>query len=294
MKALLVITFASFSLWGYGQGVPYWKTADQNRSASHHNKPSCHTQSAPRIDQTHQKEQKLGSHGSHGNKVEMFTLGNQGSDSTSIRLIRPDLSSETLSLEEGNLKLPKATSGGFYALIAEENTTDGYFSAVRYISAMGKPSKVSPEKLTDLPKTVLEIVPSPLHREHDRYTASKSYRFIVTFMGKPLPMTNVILETQKTGAKSFMTDSRGEITVSLPNDFTDATPKRSENKPSEFLLSVSHAEGGKTYLSTFSMPYYVNPNDFWQSQSWGAGAAAFGFFGGMILYSRFRKGSQNG
>lgn len=294
MKSFFTLTLAFLSLWGYGGENLYWTVADQNGSSTHHGKPSCHSGKPTLSHNANTDQSNSKGHGMHGGKPEIFTLANTESNATSIRLIRPDLSTEALGFKDGIVTLPKPKTGGFYALIAEENTTQGYQSAIRYISTMGKPSNVSPEKLTALAKTPLEIVPSPLHREHDRYTASKEYRFIVTFNGQPLADTEVILETLSTAPKSFQTDSRGRVIIALPNDFTDVKPERSANKPSEFLLFVSRTEAGKHYNTTFSMPYYVNPNDFWQSQGWGAGAAALGFLGGMILYGRSRKGGKNG
>ncbi|WP_294895296.1 hypothetical protein, partial [Sulfuricurvum sp. RIFOXYD12_FULL_44_77] len=64
--------------------------------------------------------------------------------------------------------------------------------------------------------------------------------------------------------------------------------------PSEFLLSTQHRDGERLYKSTLTMPYSLNPNDYWQSQTYGAGAIFIGFIGGLLVYRRTKKGAKNG
>lgn len=271
MQPILWALLFAASLWGYGDGVVYWTPhgCDEGKAA------------APK-------------HGGHGKEQSaMFALMNTEKNA-SAKLILPDLSIQPLTFKLNTVMLPKPTMGGYYAMVAEGNTANGVFSAVRYLSLQGRPAKISPTKLTALPKTDLEIIPDPLHREHDRYTASKSYRFIVKFRGRPLCNTTVILQTHDTPSRTYTTDAKGALKITLPNDFTGVRVGRSENKPSEFLLSTHHRDKEALYTSTFSMPYYVNPNDFWQSQGWGAGAIFIGFLGGMFLYRRTKKGAVHG
>jgi hypothetical protein len=223
----------------------------------------------------------------------MFALMNTEANAHA-RLILPDLSEENLTFKRSTLMLPKPSMAGYYAMVAEGNDTNGSFSAIRYLSLHGRPCKVSPTKLTALPKTDLEIVPDPLHREHDRYTASKSYRFLLRFQGKPLANTAVTLETHDTPAHTYTTDQTGAFAISLPNDFKNVKVGRSENKPSEFLLSTHHRDGEHLYKTSLSMPYSLNPNDFWQSQSYGTGMIMIGFLGGLVFYRRIKKGAKNG
>ncbi|MGA9045828.1 hypothetical protein [Sulfuricurvum sp.] len=266
MRILLSALVVSASLWGYGEGVLYWTPhgCDEGKASA-------------------------SKHGGHGkDESAMFALMNNEGN-TSATLILPNLSEKSLPLKNNTVILPKPPMGGYYAMVAEATTATRVQSAVRYLSLHGRPAKVSPTSLTALSKTTLEIVPDPLHREHDRYTASKSYRFILNFQGKPLKNATVTLETHKTPVQNYMSDETGAFTITLPNDFTDVRVGRSENKPSEFLLCVHHNKDFTEYTSTFSMPYYVNPNDFWQSQSWGTGAIFIGFLGGLLLYRRHKK-----
>lgn len=224
----------------------------------------------------------------------MFALMNLESNS-SASLIQPNLNKEPLEFKANTVMLPKPPMGGYYAMVAEVNTSEATYSAIRYLSLHGRPAGISPTKLTALPKTMLEIVPSPLHREHDRYTGSKSYRFIAMFEGKPLANTAIVLETHNSAPQTFTTDAKGVAEITLPNDFKNVTSDRRSNKPSEFLLTLRHDTEDKHYVTTFSMPYSANPNDFWQSQEWGAGAIFIGFFGGLLIYRRQNaKGVKRG
>jgi hypothetical protein len=271
MKKTTLMLFIAATLWGYGDGAIYW--------APHGCDDGVKTASK---------------HGGHGKgESAMFALMNTETNAHAY-LILPDLSEQNLTFKRNTLMLPKPSIGGYYAMVAKGYDMNETFSAIRYLSLQGRPAKVSPTLLTALPKSALEIVPDPLHREHDRYTASKSYRFLLHFQGKPLANTAVTLETHDTVAHTYTTDQAGAFSIALPNDFKNVKVGRSENKPSEFLLSTQHRFGEHLYKSTLSMPYSLNPNDFWQSQSYGAGAIFIGFLGGLFLYGRTKKGAKNG
>ncbi len=272
MKKAVLTLIAAATLWGYGDGAVYWTPhgCDEGKAAA-------------------------SKHGGHG-KGESAMLALMNSDgNASARIILPDLSAEPLNFKRNTVMVPKPKMGGYYAIVAEGNSTNTVFSAVRYLSLQGKPSKISPTKLTALSKSVLEIVPDPLHREHDRYTASKSYRFVLRFHNQALADTAVSLQTHNTPAQTITTDEAGKFTITLPNDFKNVRISRSENKPSEFLLTTQYREGETLYQSSLSMPYSLNPNDYWQSQTYGAGAIFIGFLGGIFLYRRSKtKGVKRG
>ena len=270
MKTLLFTLLVSTAVWGYGDNAVYWvpHKCDEGKKAA-------------------------SAHGGHGRgETAMFAAMNLEKNATA-QLVLPDLSVKKLEMNLNTVMLPKPPMGGYYALVLNTQSPERVESAVRYLSLHGRPSKVSPTLLTALPKSALEIVPNPLHREHDRYTASKKYRFTVMFQGKPLPDASVLLETGRSGSTPYVSDAKGNFSVELPDDFEDVKVGRSENRPSEFLLTVEHRSGSTDYVSTFSMPYYVNPNDYWQSQELGAGAMLIGFLGGLFLYRR-TKGVNHG
>jgi hypothetical protein len=277
MKKILLPFLLTASLWGYGDGVVYWAPHVSHGGESSHGKHGEHPQ---------------GEHGKHsghgmGEATMLHVMNLEGNSSAT--LITPDLSKEDLNLSDTTLNLPKASVGGYYTLVLTHRADNQVDSAIRYLSQQGRPSKVSPTKLTALPKTDLEIVPNPLHREHDHYTASKSYRFLLTFQGKPLADTPITLETQNNSLVNYTTDKTGALTITLPNDFKNVSSEKSENKPSEFLLKTRYQDGEVVYVTTLSMPYSLNPNDYWQSQKYGAGAIFIGFLGGLFLYRRSKK-----
>lgn len=221
----------------------------------------------------------------HGGGATMLALSGAEDKNISASYLLPDLSVAPVELKEGMI-IPKINMGGYYALIAFGEDANGRDFAIRYLSSNGKPVKVSPLKLTNKPKNILEIIPAPLPREHDRYTASKIYQFNVIYNGKGLGNTEVELVIDGKPQK-LKTDKDGKLTVLLPNNFSDVTFENRKSK--EFLLSVSKSIDGKMYTSSLSAPYYPNPNDWWQSQYLGFGGMALGFFGGMALYMRARK-----
>lgn len=266
MKKALLTLLTTVTLWGYGDSVIYW---------------------APHV--AHTGEHSHGKYGGHGMGETTMLHAMNLEGNSSVTLITPDLSKNDLNISDNTLKLPKASIGGYYALVLNHHTDNQVDSALRYLSQQGRPSKVSPTKLTAFSKTDLEIVPNPLHREHDRYTASKSYRFLLTFQGKPLSNTPIILETKNDSIVNYTTDKTGSVTIALPNDFKDVSSVKEENKPSEFLLKTRYQKGEVVYVTTLSMPYSLNPNDYWQSQKYGAGAIFIGFLGGLFLYRRSKK-----
>jgi hypothetical protein len=271
MKKTLLTLLTAATLWGYGDGAIYWAPhgCDEGKATA-------------------------SKHGGHGmGESAMFALMNLESNG-SASLIQPNLNKEPLEFKANTVMLPKPPMGGYYAMVAEINSSEATYSAIRYLSLHGRPAGISPTKLTALPKTTLEIIPNPLHREHDRYTGSKTYRFIAMFEGKPLANASIILETHKSTAKTFTTDPKGVAEITLPNDFENVTSDRRGNKPSEFLLILKHNSESKKYVTTFSMPYSANPNDFWQSQEWGAGVIFIGFLGGLFLYRRTKGGIKHG
>lgn len=266
MKKILMPILLTAALWGYGEGVIYWMPAGCESGQPLH-----------------------GKHGGHGSTENTILSVINLEGNSSATLIKPDLSTETLPIKATALTVPKPNRGGYYALVLTQRTEYEVKSGLRYISLQGRPSKISPTKLTALSKADLEIVPDPLHREHDHYSASKTYRFIVKFHDAPLAHLLVVLETKNHSTQTYTSDDKGAVEVTLPNDFKNVRIGKGDNKPSEFLLLARYADGKRLFLTTLSMPYFVNPNDYWQSQSYGAGAIFIGFLSGLFLYRRHKK-----
>jgi len=272
MKKTFLSLLLSVTLWGYGEGTVFW---------------------APKPSDTGEKANAK--HGGHGmGETNMFTaIGLEGNGSATLR--GPDLSLISLPMEGDTLTLPKSSMGGYYALVFKQHTAEQINTAIRYLSMQGRPVKISPTRLIALPKADLEILPHPLHREHDRYTASKAYRFLITFRGKALSSAPIILETRNHSSLTSISDQNGIVEFTLPNDFHAVRIGKSDNKPSEFLIQTHYHDTEALYVTTFSMPYHPNPNDYWQSQRLGAGAIVLGFLGGLFIYRRTKsKGVKRG
>lgn len=230
------------------------------------------------------KSGKQNSH-AHGGGSSMLSLAGSEDKNVSVSYLLPDLSTKEAEFRDGMVS-PKIEMGGYYALTAFYEDANSSNFAVRYLSANGKPVKVSPVELTNKQKNILEIIPNPLPREHDRYTASKDYLFTVVYNGKPLENMETELKIAD-NIQKLKTGINGKLEVSLPNDFSNITPENRQSK--EFVLSVSKNENGKLITSSLSAPFYPNPNDWWQSQYLGFGGVALGFLGGLAIYMRTRK-----
>jgi len=138
-------------------------------------------------------------------------------------------------------------------------------------------------------KSELEIHPSPLPREHDHYTGSDSYKFYLHFKGKALPNTTVVFNSANASQQTYKSDEDGEFYITMPNDFKDVKDGRRANKPVEFTLQTSHVNEGITYTSTFTMPYYVNPTDYWQTQTLALVLLILGFISGIYMLRNVNK-----
>ncbi|MBN2896780.1 MAG: hypothetical protein JXK05_12910 [Campylobacterales bacterium] len=208
---------------------------------------------------------------------------------TQITYIDPQLNTHELNATHPHVTLPKSAFGSYHVLVAQNDTPALYASALTYIYGHGKPSDRSPRLLTEYPKAQFEITPDPLPREHDRYTASKKYRFVVTCKGKPVA-AKVHLQTQNGTRETFESDAYGVVELTLPNDFKAVTTGRRANAPASFTLGASLVQEGRTYETTLSAHYHVNPTDYWQSEPYGAAVALLGFGLGVLAMRRKTNG----
>ena len=179
----------------------------------------------------------------------------------------------------------------YHALVIKQTTGEEVSSSVRYIYSRGRPSKVSPTKITEFEKSALEIAPVLLPREHDEYKGSKSYDFVLRFNGRPLQNQAIGLSTSNGTKEIFITDKNGKFTVTLPNDFKNVVMKKRRNKPAEFVLKASYINisSGMQHTNTLAMPYYVNPSDYWEDEIAGAVVLFFGFILGLYLFRNINK-----
>jgi len=230
-------------------------------------------------------------HGGHtGKKLKQFQVHNDNPSALSeVYYIVSTSEKRKLVLENGLVSLPKTGFDNYHALVINQKHNNSVNSAVRYIYKHGRPSKTSPTKITHMKKSELEIVPSPLPREHDRYAGSRTYAFELHFNGEVFPNTTVVLSTSNGTEETLKSDENGEFKVTIPNDFKDVKTGRRKNKKAELILKASHLDKGINYTTTLSMPYSVNPVDYWQSQTTGLIVLIIGLILGLFLFRNINK-----
>jgi len=210
------------------------------------------------------KQEHMG-HG--GRKSKQFQVnGLNLAATTEAYYLMPTLEKRELTLENGLISLPRTGMENYHALVVKQIQEKSISSSVRYIYSRGRPSKVSPTKITQLQKNELEIAPILLPKEHNHYKGSESYRFELRFKGDVLADHNITFTTSNGTEETFKSNKNGQFTVAMPNDFKDVKMKRRANRPAEFILAAAYKNEGISYNATLAMPYYVNPIDYWQTQ----------------------------
>ncbi len=238
---------------------------------------AMHWQPAP-------KKHAHGGHDRSAGKAFVLVAG----EGASVSLIDPYLDSKPLDLAGQKVVVKSTGKGNYHALVAKREHVAGSESAVRYVYMHGRPPGTSPADITALDKSLLEIEPAPLAREHWRYYSGTEASFILRFQGHSLPFTDVVMTTANGTTATFKTDDLGRLTVLIPEDFTDVQAGRSNNRPSEFVLQASHSDINQLHTTTFSSDYFVNPNH-WQSTMYGLVVVIGGMLIGWLLVRRKRK-----
>jgi hypothetical protein len=192
----------------------------------------------------------------------------------------------SLTIGMGGAPLDKPASGGFQMLTAREAQGDvvRVASTVHYFGERGGKN---PTAMFDQVKHELEIVPQPYPREHSRYRANEDWQFAVRFKGLPLAGQKVVLETSNGSQAEFVTDESGVVKVHVPDDFkAEAEQSKGGNhgmrRGADFVLAVSHTDGGHQYLTAFNSGYgedaYAN-----RSLAMGVGFMLVGMLGAAPL-----------
>ena len=233
-----------------------------------------------------------------GREGRVITVVPQGIVANSINAYSNDIKDakgrRQLPLDMAGAKLDKPEAGGFHWLAAREEQADQVrvASTVYFFSNPGK----NPTALFMQQKHELEIIPQPFPREHSRYRANEDWKFLVRFNSNPLANQKVNLETQNGTRTELVSDSKGVITVHLPDDFKTETEQKitgkysQERRTSDFVLATEHAEDGKTYLTAFNNSY--GPDAFDQrSLAMGLGFTLLGMVGAVPLL-RQRKAKK--
>lgn len=230
-------------------------------------------------------------HGGHGGrKAKQLQLHNfDPSATTEVFYLMPALEKRELTLKDGLISLPRTGMENYHALVANQTKENVIKSSVRYIYSRGRPSKISPTKITQFQKSELEIAPILLPKEHNNYKGSESYAFVLRFKDEVLPQHDIIFTTSNGTKNTFKSDEDGRFSVTMPNDFKDVKMKKRANRPGEFILSTVYKSKGITYDSTLAMPYYVNPIDYWQTQALAVVLVIFGLIIGIYMLRNVNK-----
>ena len=226
-------------------------------------------------------------HGGHGRSKSFYLSDAQGAET---EIWFPTLVRRSLSADgNGVVKVGGTGVNNYHLLYARKKSEGRDELALRYHYLNGKPTGESPRLLVGYRKGALDIVPSPLTREHQRYQSGKVANYTVLFKNKPLAKQAVVLTTSNGSELTLLTDAQGELSVALPDDFSDIRPGRRANKAAEFVLSTNLTAQGTEYTTTLSADYHVNPAH-WQSGTGGLLAMLVGFAGGLVVLRRTRNG----
>lgn len=230
-----------------------------------------------------------GEHLGHGGRGSGKTFRLLDSDQASIQLWLPTGGRRLLDSNESGQVSVNGTGMDNYHLLIAKRRGDGLEEvALRYVYQNGKPSGESPSSLVRSNKAMLDILPSPLPREHQRYLSQKTFNFIVRFNGEALGEQRVRLETGNGTTLDAVTDRRGGVGFVLPDDFPEVRAGRRNNPPSEFVITAEHAQGEMLYPTTLSGAYYVNPNH-WRSTGGALLAMSMGLVSGVVVLRRYRN-----
>lgn len=192
----------------------------------------------------------------------------------------------------GWLVTPPQNAGNYHWFSARAETPDGVrvASTAHYFSNPGP----SPAELLLARKSELEIVPTPLPREHAAYRESEKWSFLVRFDGRALEAKEVVMETEFGSRIRFVTNSVGMVTVLFPRDIRAAGDDSGGHRPrpGKFVLAVEHEAAGKKYLTAFNHTYRKDP-DRDSSLDAGVGFLLLGMLGALPLLRRRKTANED-
>ncbi|MEO5345768.1 MAG: DUF4198 domain-containing protein [Magnetococcus sp. YQC-9] len=155
----------------------------------------------------------------------------------------------------------------------------------------------SPTAMLAMTKSRLEIIPTPLPREHSTYRAGEAWKFLLRFDQHPLPDRLVTLHTLGHTAQEIRTDRQGVATVILPpfvmrsEDSVGRQERRPRRLLQPFQLAVEHQDDGERFVTVFQQEY--GPDGLHDRQPLlGWLVAGLGMMGGLRLW-RFDQGGAS-
>ncbi len=181
-------------------------------------------------------------------------------------------------------------TGNYHWVVAREESPElvKVASTAWYFSNPGD----APTEMLATPRHELEIIPSPLPREHRSYREAEKWKFLVRFNGQPLAGQALTMETEFGSRTSAVTDATGIATLVIPRDFKQ--PQKGDGETEDprargrFVLATEKEDGGKRYQTAFNYSYTQDPE---RSRSLGWGAA-FGILGMVAATPLLRRRQQ--
>lgn len=146
----------------------------------------------------------------------------------------------------------------------------------------GKPSGHSTSELTAAEKTAFEIVPDPVPREHQHYLSDQTWNFSLRFKGTPAVGIPVTLTASHGTKVDSISDSRGRVSLHIPDDFPGLKAGERDRRTAEFGISAELTDAEVTYQTLLSAEYRVNPSH-WQSFGLGATVTGIGMLAGLFI-----------
>lgn len=204
------------------------------------------------------------------------------SEGAVVRLWKPDLTTLSLQIEHGSVTLPPTGVDNYHALVVEKASGHLKTASIRYEYMRGKPSGHSTSELTAAEKTAFEIVPNPVPREHRHYLSGEIRNFVLRFNGAPAASIPTILETSHGTRVNAVSDSEGQVSLRIPDDFPDIKEGERDRRTAEFSVSAELMDAGITYQTQLIAEYRVDPSH-WQSFGLGATVTGFGMLAGLFI-----------
>ncbi|MGB2682269.1 MAG: hypothetical protein WBE39_13245 [Candidatus Competibacter sp.] len=200
-----------------------------------------------------------------------------------------------IPVRDSRFRLESSGVGNYHWLQAREETPDSVkvASTAHFFSNPGP----APTDMLARSKTELEIVPTPLPREHNQYRENQERTFLLRFQGQPLAGATLRFVSDAGAESRFTSDASGRVNVRFPDDVKPAQGQSGHDghgqpTTNRFVLAVEHEDQGRRYLTAFNYRY---SEDAYARRSllWGSGFLVLGGLLGLPLVVR-RKENHHG
>ncbi|QID19001.1 hypothetical protein G3580_16075 [Nitrogeniibacter mangrovi] len=181
---------------------------------------------------------------------------------------------------------PAAPMLGNYHWVQARDTTGGTIRVATTAVYFANPGP-APTALLAESRSELEIVPTPLPREHAHYREGERWRFVVRWQGRPLAGQPVTMETSRGSRARAISAADGQVVFIFPRDVDPGD--RDAGGPGRpgavFVLWTERRLDGVHYLTSFTGRYSPEPGRT-RSLPWGTGFALFGMVLALPLLRR--------